>query len=477
MAAELTKDELSFLETSKQVQMRDQEQRKTLSPDVVARVRSLASAPVKGAVRYPREYIDALSNAVFPIVSGVTETVDRSLNQLGLPMDLGRLLGVAEKSVSSPPGSEEFLNSLLPTEDRPLERGLERGGRLALQLALSGGSPREVLEGVVGGALAGQTAEELKFGPLGQTLAEAAGSMAPTVVRSLGKTIPLTEKQKDLGGFMRRQGFTEEEIAPILQSQEKGSAISAKIARKGARAAKTSSSIKTRVDATLEGLEARPEGASKTPTQLFKQVVSDTEQLMQQKLSKPARDLIREDFDIWKNGPQTAASSINFWRKLNDVYGKQFSDKLGLFKPHLEKVIRGADNALAEDFLLTNELFRKSLTARRLLKANDYEGLIALGEIGQGITGIINGDIVTLGAVFGTVAAREIARELVINPRLINLSNRLASSISKGQVITSSKLVEQIALELDTVAPEAAARISDADIKNVFGSKKEKQEK
>ena len=127
--------------------------------DETSRTRSLLSAAPKGAVKGALE----LASMADPIKY---------------------LLGVSDTT----PHQKQAIEKTLPTQEKPLEKGLERAGRLAVQAA--GGGESFLAKGLRAGAgaVGGQLAEEMGAPEWAQNLAELAAFMSPSLAKKLKPT-------------------------------------------------------------------------------------------------------------------------------------------------------------------------------------------------------------------------------------------------------------------------------------------------
>lgn len=117
-----------------------------------SRTRSLVSAPIKGILKGAKDINPLLPNGPIP-----KKLMDRAFEEV------------------------------LPTQDQPAERLLERGGKLAPVVALGPeGIGLKALQ-LAGGTLFGEAAKEMGFGELGQDIAELGGIGAAQLAKGITK--------------------------------------------------------------------------------------------------------------------------------------------------------------------------------------------------------------------------------------------------------------------------------------------------
>lgn len=379
-----------------------------------SRLRSLISAPIKGLIKGTQE-LTSLS----PFASTGP-----------IPKQLG----------------ERILEEFLPTEEKLPEEFLERAGRLAPSLA--GGGEGLLAKGAraAAGSALGMASEKLGAPEWIQSLTEGAALGIP----SLSKKIPLKSDQIKKINFLRSKGFTENEISPFLKSEESLDRL-ASFARKGKKVSKLSKNIYSKLGGIYEGIK---EEAAQSPSNILpeKEVNSflDEMQSLTKDISPRFRRLIKEDVNDLLNSDLTFNDFTNFYHDINANIGSQTGGKavLGRFKEPVNKVLSKINPELAEEFYLTNEFYGKGMNILKHLKPKEIEALIDAGELYTLAGGIADQNFPLIKKVLGLTGARTIAREMMINPRLQNISQRMLDSIKNNKTATAIKLFEILKKDL-----------------------------
>jgi len=96
---------------------------------------------------------------------------------------------------------------------------------------------------------------------------------------------------------------------------------------------------------------------------------------------------------------------------------------------------------LADDFKLTNEMWKRRIAIGKTLRPNISSELMDLGELGKLAQSIITFSFKPLSTVLGISSARKLAREMLINPKLQNLQNQMLKAANERKF----SLVERMA--------------------------------
>ncbi len=322
-------------------------------------------------------------------------------------------------------GQQAIVEKLLPTQDRPLEKGLERAGKLA-PLAATGGEgllAKGIRTGV--GALAGQTAEELGAPEYIQSLAELASFMAPKIS---GKLQP-TKSQKEAVEFLRSKGLTDKEITPLIQSE------------------KTSERLQEVHEKLGQGYEELKTEAKSKNLSLPKEKMTsffDNFDKTLQNISPRFRRLLKEDIGDFENSRMGFNDFVDFWQDINGTVKGQTGGRavLNRLKEPLQKGLQDIDPALAKDFNKLNEFYSKKAKVAKLLSPKQLDDLFEAGKVYGAIGAIANGNMGFIKNIFGAVAGRGLVREMLTNPRLQNLSNQMLKALSQNKLQNAKKIYD-----------------------------------
>lgn len=366
-----------------------------------SRGRSLISAPIKGAVK------------------GAVE-----LAQITDP--LKALLGLSELN----PHQQQAIERTLPTQDRPLEKGLQRAGRLAVSAA--GGGESLLAKGIrtgVGAGL-GQLAEEAGAPESIQGLAELSAFVSP----KFGKKIIPKQSQKKAIDFLRGEGLTEEQITPLIKSDNFINRSLFKISSKGKKAEKLAEGMKSALGSRYDIL--KESGSQKFLKGVDVTAFDDKLHGVLEKINPRFSRLIEKDVESLRNKGISQKNLIDFYQDINAVVGKQEGGKavLNILKNPIIEGLHKIDPESARKFTRLNEFYAKSRKFSKSIKPGIVEkvfsgtrSLATLGSIAMGQFGF-------LPKLIGTHAAQLLARELTTNPRLQNLSLQMAKSLSSNQI-------------------------------------------
>ena len=340
--------------------------------------------------------------------------------------------------------AEKLTEQFLPTQEKAPEEILERAGKLATYTAGGGGSL--LGKGIRAGAgtLLGQATKELGGGETAQNIAELVSLGFP----GLSKDMPIKKAQEKVVSFLKEKGFTPNEITPLLQSPKKLSRL-AKFASKGEKTNQLMRDTYQKFDNVYGSI--REEG-SKLPGlsgEKYDKFVSDFDAKLD-KIPKFYRRLMKEEIEDLRNSPHAFSDLMDFKQAVNARVGGVSGGKawLGTLKEPIRKGLDLIDPKLASDYKLADQLYSKTADVSKHLRTKEIEDLVSMGEAWTTVAGVADQNMGTLRKVMTAVAARALAREMLINPKLQNISMRMNKAIKHNAFPIAKKLYEEFKQEL-----------------------------
>jgi hypothetical protein len=406
-----------------------------------SRFRSLLSAAPKGFAKELREQL--------------TKT-------LGF---LPEKLGITKKGEElSPISNEEFFENLekvLPTQEGFAEKALERGGRIAPYALAGGGNlAGQGLRSALAGFL-GEGAKEAGLPEWAQALAELPAFGAP----GLGKKIRPTGAQKELVEGARNLGLSEQEITPLIQSELKQKWLT-KFAPKRGRTQAALSKSKQALGNVYERLENSESAKNLLSKEQSSEVVKNIDDILE-KLPSGVRDEISQDFQDLLSKPISGESLINFWKDLNHYISKG-TDKLGIVKGPITDALENISPELASDFRMTNQLYSKYAKINAKLKPSLVGDLMSAGRAVRTLLGVTTGNYPLLIEALSESTGKRVARELLINPRLQNISNKMITALNQNKSSAANQFLKEYIKEISKEDQELADVLSDIDFKELL---------
>lgn len=365
---------------------------------------------------------------------------------------------------------DDFLDEHFPTDDDLVSRGIERGTEGAIEAgSFPGGTGAVSRRAFAGGGLA-EAAKDLGAPDWAQTGIEVAAQGIPGLSkkipgRSFGKG---AKEEKQLMEYAREMGMTEQELALAVTKENKFTDFLSEFAHRGTGATKALDRTKQGLGRVWNGLRSRPEATQPLNAEDKSKLINS----ISTKMSKmPAEQVkrIREDYKALLRSPMTGGDVIDFWQKLN-YYIKRGETGVGLLKEDLKGSLNSLSPKLGNDFELTNKLYQNFAKTSERLKPSLVDKLILGGESSALLFSAISGNYPLMSKVLGEFAARNLAREFLINPRLKNMSSRLSKSISSGSPRIAQKVLDQMVTELGKTNAEAAMKLSEMDIDDFMKS-------
>ena len=349
----------------------------------------------------------------------------------------------------------ENLNELLPNNEGFFEKSVRRGLQNAPTALAFPGSKLENIPRVLSAGIAGQSAKELELPEWAETAAELTTFIGP----DLTKKLLSSGKNKEIIEFAKKMGMTDEQITPLIQSNFKQKWLSKLAPKRGS----TSEALEN----TKEGLN-KVYGTIQNSSKAGKEILEkDNGKLINglyQKLDempRTVRSLIDKDLGDLLDNKITGKSLINFWRDINSKYG---SDKkiLSTLKEPVKEALASISPDLAKDFEMVNKLYTKFYPIAKKLKPNLMTDIIGASEYIGGAGSVLSaimGNYQPLLGMVGERAARKIAQQMLINPNLQQISEKMVLAINQNKPMVVRKLANSYAQIIGKYSPEYAEEI------------------
>jgi hypothetical protein len=383
-----------------------------------SRTRSLINAPIRGLIEGGKEFT--------------------SLNPLALR---GPISEEMEK---------KLLEEFLPVQDKATEKYLQRAGRVGTYFI---GGPEGAL------AKAGRTAAGAGIGQLLEALGapkwlQSIGEVSSGAIPSLGKKIPVKEGQKKVAEFLRNKGLSEQDVGLLIQDPKKLARFS-KFAQKGQKTHEAINSLHESLGTLYEDLGSKSKSLGSLPERSQLNYIDNIEEFLKKRPSK-IRNLVKEDLRDLYNSSFSVEDLINFDQDVNATIGNEIGGKavLGKLKEFTADAINKISPEAAEEYKLIKDLYSKKSKVAKSLRPKDFDQLVNAGEIYGIIKGAVGGDLGLLKSILGVTGAKHLAREILINPRLQNISKRISQSIKSNKLPMARKLSNEFLEEAKKKIPE-----------------------
>ena len=412
---------------------------------------SIALSPVKGLLKESRRARDE-----FEQLSEQVPFFGDTFKDLNIELDLAY------------PNRQKSIDELIPTSQGVAESAGERIGKLFPWIA---SGPAGALGGLLRSALGGISGELGKrfFGEKGELLGEIIGSSGPDIAQR----IPLTARNQDVGEYARNiLGVEEGPLATILENENPVRRAIGSIANRGGRVTNAFQRGREELNRAWNTLTGRVDAQHALNSQQSQDLITDLANRMQN-LPAGMRNAIQEDFNDLLNSQMRGTDVINFWQDINWNNARENLPALGTLKAPLDTALEQISPNLSRDFTLTNTLHSNFARNSQRMSPRMADTLIKAGEIGTFVHGLITGNYPEMAAVLGTVAARELAAEMIINPRFQNMTARLLTGLQRGSPVTVKRGLDQLINELSKSNSEAAKAMSKIDINSILDSYKE----
>lgn len=357
-----------------------------------------------------------------------------------------------------------LYDEYLPVNSGAISSGIEKAGNLfPLVAAGGGGLGGAALKSAAGGA-SGEIAKQLGFGELGQSIAEIPALIGP----DLARLVPTAGRQTELAQAARRMGMTEEQLSLTLGGRGVVRDLATDVASKGGRTVRAFDDTRAALGRVWDTLRTSPEAQQVMTGQQSSRLINAISHRLS-RLPAEARTRIQGDFNDLLASPMRGDDVINFWQDLN-YYIQRGERGVGVLKQDLQAALQDLSPALGNDFRITNELYGNYANLAERMGPDIAEHLIRKGEQGIAISAITTGNYPVLKKLLGPVGARLVAREMVINPRLQNLSSRMYIGMRRGLPSVAKKAYDELLVELGKTNSDAAQAISGFDFDEFINS-------
>jgi hypothetical protein len=398
-----------------------------------------------------KSYLNNIKDYAKTFLKGSVEGISR----------LGRIMGPTydHEGKSGSQKLEEqtdVLDYLLPTEEGYGQRSIRRGLKEAPTMLATPGAGLGTLSRSMLAGFLGEGAKDLGLPEWAQTAAELTAFMGPDIT----KKIISSGSNKEIIDAAKKLGMTDEQIAPLVQSEFKQKWLS-KLAPKTGSTQDILSSTKSGLSKAYTTLQDSPAAKALLSPESEKSLINSLIQTAE-KMPSAVRNKIREDaMDLVKR-PITGESLMNFYADINHYLGEN-AKQLSLFKVPIKEAIKAASPELAKDFDLVNKLYGKYSKISSKLKPSLTDQVVraaeALGVMGGAAKGILFGDYSLLVGALGEKLARKVAQNMLLNPRYQQLSKKMAIAINHNKYALGAKTVGELKDLLEKDNPDAAKDI------------------
>ncbi len=364
----------------------------------------------------------------------------------------------------------EFIGEQEP-ETRS-ERYAQRIGRsVGGGAALGGGA--KILGSLATASSIGQSAKEMGAPESVATTLELLSLFGP---QALAKQAYGPKKLKDFIEYSRKRGLSEEEIAGLVKGERQAKAL-AKLAKKSGKSQKLLESIDEKAGSAFENIKesAKQMGPisgdiSGELGEKFFDILKDLHQTIKPSPDKQAAiNFVQEAYENLMNRGTSPEQLINFWQDINSSVNwnaiKNGKKILGRLKEPVKETLTKANPELAKDFELANTLYSRSKLLSKALKPNMVDNILDKGPMGASMLALALGNPGIISKYVGATVARTLAREMIFNPRIQNISKKTLEAIKDGKTKSAQSLLKIFKKEIEKDNPDI---FEDIDVSELF---------
>lgn len=400
-------------------------------------------------------FFNSVKDYTKTIVKGTVEGISR----------FGRMMGGTIEDPNILEKQTESLDQLLPTDEGYTQRAIRHGLREAPTMASFPGSATSNLSRSMLAGFMGEGAKDLGLPEWAQSAAEITAYIGPDITKKL------LEKgsNKEIIEFAKKKGMTDEQITPLIQSEFKQKWLSKLSPKRGMTQSKLKDT-KSKLDEVYGNLHKSESAGLEISEKANGELINDLFKKTNEIPFKVRKEIEKDLSDLLEN-KITGSSIINFWSDINHNLASN-TKQLSLLKEPLKKALNSISPELAKEFEMTNQLYTKYYPIASKLKPNLTSDIISAGEalgLGFGLVGAVTmGHTSTLYGLLGEKAGKELARQLLLNPRLQQLSEKMVKALNENKYGVAKKLTEAFSNTLRAFSPEVSEeldKVSEEDFK------------
>lgn len=420
----------------------EQEQFDVKEEDEIGRARSLLNAPTKGAAK---------------TTASIQDEAEDFVQKFADLVGLGKSFKEAREGIRSGKGTKgEEIEKALPTKDLFAERALERAGGMFPFLLVGGFSPGSAAARSGAAGVTGQGLEDLGAPPWVVALGEAGVSSFPELLAVLR---PGSGQQVFVRN-MRLAGFTEDEIAPLVQSERKLNTLS-RVAKKTGRSQRAIQNSRQAVSERFTHIRDSIDAFLPMAEENLPALRESIENVLMEMPSEIA-GMARDDVAVLFNGDVNGRKLMNFWRNVNSYYDRG-APELGSLKRAIQPALESISSEMAFDFELANQAWARYERIAARMRPGVRDALLDASSVPRFAYGMFTGDTAIMGEVVAESAIRSMAAEMLTNPRFQDLSRKWISAMNKSRFKIATELSKEMAELIRPFDSDAADQLSNVD--------------
>lgn len=366
----------------------------------------------------------------------------------------------------------ENLDELLPTDEQFTQKALRRGLRQAPTALAFPGSSLSTLPKAIAAGFSGEGAKKLGLPEWAQAAAELTTYIGPDLTKKL-----LSQgKNKEIIEFAKKMGMNEEQITPLIQSEFKQKWLS-KLTPKGGGTQEILKNTKSALDETYGTLQKSEIASKEISEKANGKLINGIYEFIQEMPSE-SKSLIENDLNELLNNKITGRSLINFHKDINSLMSGK-TKELSLLKKPIKEALSSISPDLAKDFDMLNNLYSKYFPIASKLKPDIASKIISasktIGAMGA-LAGTAFGHYQPLMVIVGEQAASHLAKNMLVNPRLQQLSKKMVVAMNQNKYQMVKKLAEAFSDQIRKTSPEVAKELDKLTEEEIIHLLKSKQQ-
>lgn len=295
--------------------------------------------------------------------------------------------------------------------------------------------------------------------------------IAATGIKSKKGLQPKNAAEAEMIKFFKKYNVPEEQSAIALSKPGSAKKWISKIASKKGKAEAILEATGEGIGGVYESLKEQPAAdmvLSSMERSSMETKINETMETFPKAIRKSIEGDVQEFFD----SARTGSDMINLWQDINQAFEGNKKQLQRLKEPLLEG-LKTIDKEFAQDFQSANQAYSNFQEVKDIMKPGDW-GFFSNLKGPAAVLGYILKGTPMLALKIGIPAymLSKLAREMIINPKLKNISKKLSYSISKRSLGATQIAINELADEISKTDEELGEIIRSIDPKDILPSDK-----
>jgi uncharacterized membrane-anchored protein YjiN (DUF445 family) len=227
---------------------------------------------------------------------------------------------------------------------------------------------------------------------------------------------------------------------------------------------------------THQTIRKSPEAKKVLSSDTSKKMITDINEKLFD-MPSGVRGKISDDLKDLLSKEVTGDTLMNFWADINHEMGSN-SKQLSLLKEPIREALKNTSPEMAKDFEMVNQLHSKYYKIAKRLEPNLMTDIIGAADSIALLGSLMTGYYPMFLKFGAEKTGRAIAQQLLINPRLQQLSSKMVDALNQNKFTVAKKVSDEISRVIRKTSPEMANeldKITEEDFIKLFSNREKEQ--